>query len=68
MIALGALSIPLHRMEVPQDARPQARRGERRMFVFIGSALASVLVSLWAPHYAMYAYLLNVLGRLPAFR
>lgn len=38
------------------------------MVLFIGSALASVLVSLWAPHYAMYAYLLNALSRLPPFR
>lgn len=68
MIALGSLVLPLHRMEVPDDMRDQARRGERRMLLFIASAIASVLVSLWAPHYAMYAYLLNVLGRGPLFR
>lgn len=68
MAALGLFSVALHRLEVPQEMRAQARAGERRMVLFIGSALASVLVSLWAPHYAMYAYLLNALSRLPPFR
>ncbi|MFH3480558.1 TMEM175 family protein [Xanthobacter variabilis] len=68
MAALGILSIPLHRLEIPEPMQAEARRGERRMMLFIVSALASVLVSLRAPHYAMYAYLLNVLGRLPPFR
>ncbi|WP_454915792.1 TMEM175 family protein [Xanthobacter sediminis] len=68
MVALGALSIPLHRLEVPEEQRPQAQQGEQRMILFIASALASVLVSLVAPHYAMYAYLLNALPRLPRFR
>ncbi|MFG1403857.1 TMEM175 family protein [Xanthobacter sediminis] len=68
MAALGLLSLPLHRLEVPQEMRARTRVGERRMVLFIGSALASVLVSLWAPHYAMYAYLLNALSRVPPFR
>lgn len=68
MLALAALSIPLHRLEIAPEQRPATRRGERRMILFMLSALLSVLVSLWAPHYAMYAYLLNVLGRVPPFR
>lgn len=68
MAALGILSIPLHRLEIPNALREQARRGESRMILFIASAFASVLVSLWAPHYAMYAYLLNFLSRFPPFR
>ncbi|MGR7993784.1 MULTISPECIES: TMEM175 family protein [unclassified Xanthobacter] len=68
MAGLGLLSLPLHRMEVPAAVRTQGSAGQRRTFLFIGSAVASVLVSLWAPNYAMYAYLLNALGRVPPFR
>ncbi|MFG1478627.1 TMEM175 family protein [Xanthobacter sp. V4C-4] len=68
MIALGVLSLPLHRLEVPAAERPRMRRGEQHTILFIASAAASVLVSLRAPDYAMYAYLLNALGRLPPFR
>lgn len=68
MMALGVLAIPLHRLEVPAELRAHARRGERRMLLFIASAVASVLVSLVAPHYAMLAYLLNALARVPPFR
>lgn len=68
MVALGTLSIPLHRLEVPQTLRSHARLGERRMMLFIGSALASVAVSLVAPSYAMLTYLLNGLSRFPPFR
>jgi len=68
MAALGGLSIPLHRLEVEPAARAAARQGERNTWIFIGSAAVSVAVSLISPRHAMYAYLLNVLGRLPPLR
>lgn len=65
MLVLGALMIPLHFLAVPPEARPRNRRGLEGMALFTASALLAVVISLFEPRHAMYAYILNMAGRFP---
>ena len=66
MIALGVLSIALRFKDTAPGARGSLRQvAGVRMPVFIASAALSAGLSLMAPDYAMLAYLLNIITRLP---
>lgn len=60
LIAVSALSLRLRLLEIVPEHRPSARIGHFRIAFVIGTAVLSVLVSLIAPGYAMYSYLLNL--------
>lgn len=62
LILVAALSIRLRVSEILPEHRLRARVGHTRVVFFMASAVASVLISLVAPGYAMYAYLLNIVA------
>lgn len=62
LIIVAALSFRLRVSEIVPEQRLRARIGEMRLLFFIASAVASILISLVAPGYAMYAYLLNLIA------
>jgi uncharacterized membrane protein len=62
LIVVAALSLRLRLAEIVPEHRPHARVGHARLLFFMGTAVVSVLISLIAPRYAMYAYLLNFLA------
>jgi uncharacterized membrane protein len=62
MIVIGALALRLRAREIVPEHRARVRLGNARILVFMATAVVSVLVSLAAPGYAMYAYLLNIPG------
>lgn len=66
MIALGVLSIALRFKDTAPGARGTLLQvAGVRMPVFIASAALSAALSVLAPDYAMLAYLLNIITRLP---
>ncbi|MEP9379821.1 TMEM175 family protein [Aquabacter sp. CN5-332] len=67
MIALGVLVIALRHLEVPEGKRSLARAAGSHLPLFIIAALASMVVSVFEPRYAMFAYLLNFLPHLPGW-
>jgi len=62
MIIVGALSLPLRLMEIAPEHSVRARVSRAKALFFMLTALASVLISLVAPGYAMYAYMLNIIA------
>jgi uncharacterized membrane protein len=62
MIVVAALSLRLRATEIVPEHRARARVGNARILVFMTTAVVSVLISLVASGYAMYAYLLNIVG------
>jgi TMEM175 potassium channel family protein len=62
MIVVAALSLRLRAHEIVPEHRARARAGNARILVFMATAVVSVLISLAAPGYGMYAYLLNIPG------
>jgi uncharacterized membrane protein len=62
MIVVAVLSLRLRMAEIVPEHRARARVGNARILVFMATAIMSVLISLLAPGYAMYAYLLNIAG------
>lgn len=60
LILVAALSLRLRVSEILPEHRSRARVGHARILFFMGTAGASILISLVAPGYAMYAYLLNI--------
>jgi len=60
MIIVGALSLPLRLMEIAPEHSVRARVSRAKTLFFMLTALVSVLISLVAPGYAMYAYMLNI--------
>ena len=59
LIAISALSLRLRVIEIVPEHRQRARFGHTKIVFVMGTAIASALVSLVAPGYAMYVYLLN---------
>jgi uncharacterized membrane protein len=59
LIIVAAVSLRLRVSEVAPEHRPRARIGHTRLLFLMATAVASILISLVAPDYAMYAYLLN---------
>lgn len=62
LIAVAAVSLRLQASDVVPEHRQRARGGRAHLLFFMGTAVLSVLISLVAPSYAMYAYLLNIVG------
>ena len=62
MIVVAALSLRLRAHEIVPEHRARARAGNARILVFLATAVVSVLISLAAPGYGMYAYLLKIPG------
>ncbi len=62
LILVAALSFRLRLAEVVPEHRLRARVGYVRTLFFIATAVTSVLISLVAPRYAMYSYMLNIFG------
>ena len=62
LIVVAVLSLYLRAQEIVPEHRQRARVGQARIAFFIGTAVLSMLASLVAPDYAMYAYLLNIIG------
>ena len=62
LIVVAALSLRLRVSEILPEHRQRARVGHARILFFMASAVASILISLVAPGYAMYAYLLNIVA------
>ena len=62
LIVVAVLSLYLRAQEIVPEHRQRAREGQVRIAFFVGTAVLSMLVSLVAPGYAMYAYLLNIIG------
>lgn len=62
LIVVAALSLRLRVSEILPEHRLRARVGHARILFFMASAVASILISLVAPGYAMYAYLLNIVA------
>lgn len=60
LILVAALSLRLRVSEILPEHRQRARVGHARILFFLASAVASILISLVAPGYAMFAYLLNI--------
>lgn len=60
MIVVGALSLRLRMTEIVPEHRARLGIGNARILMFMATAIVSVLISLLAPGYAMYAYLLNI--------
>lgn len=60
LIVVAALSLRLRVSEILPEHRQRARIGHAKILFFIASAVASILISLVAPGYAMFAYLLNI--------
>ena len=60
LIIVAALSLRLRLAEVVPEHRLRARIGYASSLFFMATAVASVVLSLIAPGYAMYAYLLNI--------
>ena len=65
MAVLGVLTIAMRYLDVKPGKRSLAAAAGARLPTFLASAVLSVLIALVAPRYAMYAYLLNFLTRLP---
>lgn len=65
MGALALLVVALRYLDVAPERRSLAAAFGDRLPLFLASALLSALLGLAAPHAAMYAYLLNILSRLP---
>ena len=65
MIALAVLTIAMRHQDVAQAKRRLSAAAGVRLPLLIVSALVSVAVGLIEPRYAMYAYLLNALSRVP---
>ena len=62
LIVVAVLSLRLRVSEILPEHRQRARIGHARILFFAATAVASVLVSVVAPGYAMYAYLLNIVA------
>lgn len=62
MIAVATLSLRLRMLEVLPEHRERASAGNLRIWLFIVTALLSVVASLIVPGHAMYAYFLNFLS------
>lgn len=62
MIVVGALLLRLRMAEAVPEHRAGIGIGNARILMFMATAIVSVLISLLAPGYAMYAYLLNIPG------
>lgn len=60
LVVVAVLSLYLRTQEIVPEHRQRARFGHARLAFFIGTAVLSVLIGQVAPHYAMYAYLLNI--------
>ncbi|MFG1357711.1 TMEM175 family protein [Xanthobacter pseudotagetidis] len=65
MGALALLVVALRYLDVAPERRSLVAAFGDRLPLFLASALLSALLGLVAPHAAMYAYLLNILSRLP---
>jgi hypothetical protein len=64
MIAVAALSLQhLRSAEIVPEHRQRGPAGRTRILFFMATAFVSALLSLIAPGYAMYAYLLNFAAR-----
>ncbi len=63
MLVVAGLSIPLRVLEVAPERGPLARSALVRTLLFMATALASVMISLYEPSAAMFAYLLNMLSK-----
>jgi len=61
LIVVAALSLRL-RAEIMPGQERSARTGRFRLWFFMATAFASILISLVAPGYAMTAYLLNIVA------
>ncbi len=63
LIAVASLSLRLRASEIVVPAQQLlARAGKTRMLFLITTAIGSVLISLIAPRYSMYAYMLNIVA------
>lgn len=62
LVIVAALVLYLRTLEIVPEHRRYARLGHARMAFFMATAMLSALISLVAPGYAMYAYLLNIIG------
>ncbi len=60
LILVAALSLRLRVSAILPEHRPRARVGHARILFFMATAVASILLSVVAPGYAMYAYLFNI--------
>lgn len=65
MAALCGLTIAMRYADVPAERRSLLAAAGGRMPLFLATAVLSVVLAFAAPRYAMYAYLLNALARLP---
>ena len=65
MAALALLVVALRYFDVVPERRSLIAAFGPRLPLFLASVLVSALLGVLAPHYAMYAYLLNLVSRLP---
>lgn len=68
MVALAVLTIALRHLDVAPERRNLWAAAGPKLPLLVASAFLSVGVSLIEPRYAMYAYLVNMLGRLPFWK
>ncbi|GGF82646.1 hypothetical protein GCM10007301_48460 [Azorhizobium oxalatiphilum] len=61
MLMLGLLGLLLNAYNYDRTQTYEMAAARRRMLLFMGSAVLSALIALFAPRYALWAYALNIL-------